>query len=252
MGIQEPYQPVRGLDDRALFYFTILVSAVGTIALLVLVSNAAVLTLRFILILKQGRTIYPQATVDRFAAELGPQIPLAPLLYYPVAVRPIDRGQRGVSARNSLFDPWIDARLLAKHTAAINPLIVFPFVLLGLMIVARSRFFDNWDIGFVTVLLGTYLLWAAAMAALLNYGAEIARRKAVEDLERDLLWLQGAGPRYAALVEQFPRIIKQVHDLREGAFAPFFEQPLVRAILVPLGGAGGIQLLEALLLSRAG
>jgi hypothetical protein len=90
------------------------------------------------------------------------------------------------------------------------------------------------------------------MAALLNYGAEIARRKAVEDMERDLLWLQGAGPQYKALADQFPRIIQQVRDLREGAFAPFFEQPLVRAILVPLGGAGGIQLLETLLLARGG
>jgi len=38
--------------------------------------------------------------------------------------------------------------------------------------------------------------------------------------------------------------------MRKGAFAPFFEQPLVQAILVPLGGAGGIQLIEFLLYAR--
>jgi hypothetical protein len=65
MGIQQPYVPVRGVDDRASFYLTILLSAFGTIALLVLVSNAAVLTLRFILILKQGRTIYLSAGDSR-------------------------------------------------------------------------------------------------------------------------------------------------------------------------------------------
>ena len=66
----------------------------------------------------------------------------------------------------------------------------------------------------------------------------------------DLLWLKGAGPDYAGLAEQFPGLIEQVRNLRQGAFAPFFHQPLVRALLVPLCGAGGVQLLDYLLLAR--
>jgi hypothetical protein len=79
---------------------------------------------------------------------------------------------------------------------------------------------------------------ALAMAALLNYGAESAREKALRRMQADLLWLKGAGPDYAGLTEQFPGLIEQVRNLRQGAFAPFFQQPLVRALLVPLGGAG--------------
>jgi hypothetical protein len=225
----------------------------------VLVANATVLTLRFIVILRGGRTVYPVATVDRFAAELGPELVKVEVkeLYYPLAPHVADRAQSSGKAgpgapRNSLFDAWIDARLLAEHTAAIGPLIYFPFVLLGLLIVARSRLFDNWAIdGSVLVVLGSYVLWAIAMAALLNLGAEMARRKALETMATDLLWLKGAGEKYDRLAKQFPGLIEQVRDLRQGAFAPFFEQPLVKAILVPLGGAGGIQLLELFVFARS-
>jgi hypothetical protein len=93
-------------------------------------------------------------------------------------------------------------------------------------------------------------LWAIAMAVLLNIGAEMARRKAVEGMQRDLLWLQGSGARYKAMAERFPDMIEQVRTLRRGAFAPFFEKPLVQAILVPLGGAGGVQLLDLVLFAR--
>jgi len=250
--------PARGLGDRALFFATMMISSVGTIILLVLVTNATALAWRFIVILRGGRTVYPSTTVDRFAAALGTELVKDEVkhLYYPVAPHVGDRGKEsdkgGRAPRNSLFDAWIDARLLAEYTAAIGPLIVFPFVLLGLQIVVRSRLFDNWVIdGSIVAVLGSYLLWGVAIAALLNFGAEMARRKALESMETDLLWLKGAGDKYEKLAKQFPALIDQVRNLREGAFAPFFEQPLVQAILVPLGGAGGIQLLQMFVFARS-
>ncbi len=236
LGYDWPETPVRGLDDRFLVSLTKWVAVGGTLVLLIVVTNAAVLTCRLIYIMKQGRTIYPRETVERFAAELGPRVPAGAPSYHP----------------NSLFDPWIDVKFMAAHTARINPLIVLPCVLLGLLIIARSRVFDNWGSGLVLVVLGCYLLWAVAMAAVLNVGAEMARRKALEEMERDLRWLKGSGPAYKELSDQFPSLIAQVREMREGAFAPFFEQPLVRAIMVPLGSAGGMQLLEAFLVARGG
>lgn len=247
-----PEVPARGLDDRALFLITIFVSVFGTITLMVMVSDATILTWRFIQVLKNLRTVYPEATVERFAAELGPDMVTdeAKVSLW-VAARVHERGAVGRTARNSLLDDWIDARLLADHTAAIAPLIFFPFTLLGLLIIARSPMFDNWAVaGPVLVVLTTYLLWTIAMATMLNFAAETARRKALESMRKDLLWLQGAGATYKLLAEHFPSLIKQVEDLRKGAFAPFFEQPLVRAVLVPLGGVGGIQLLDMLAFAR--
>jgi hypothetical protein len=249
--------PARGIGDRLLFGGTLVVSNILLITLFVLVADATVLTWRVVSVMKNGRTSYPQATVERFAAELGPE--LRHVAAVPVAARIADRHGYGPVlppperlGRNSLLDDWIDTRLIAEHTAAIGPLIVFPFILLALGVVARSQLFDNWAIGNdqLAVLI-FYVLWAIAMAAMLNIGAEMTRRKALIGMEADLLWLKGAGPDYARLAERFPDLIAQVRTLRQGAFAPFFEQPLVQAILVPLGGAGGVQLVEYLMFARA-
>jgi hypothetical protein len=249
--------PARGIGDRELFRSTLVLSNTLLITLFVLVGDATILTWRVISVMKEGRTNYPPVTVERFAAELGPE--LRHVAAVPVAARIADRHGYGPvlpppghPGRNSLLDDWIDARLIAEHTAAIGPLIVFPFILLALAVVGRSQLFDNWAIGNdQLVIIICYVLWAIAMAAMLNIGAEMTRRKALTGMEADLLWLKGAGPGYAKLTERFPDLIAQVRNLRQGAFAPFFEQPLVRAILVPLGGAGGVQLVEYLMFARA-
>ena len=248
IGGAQPEIPARGIADRTLFKDTLYISGVLLLVLIVVVADMTVLTWRFIVLLKSGRTLYPDSTVKRFAAELGTE--LKDKAAQPIAARAVDR-QPG-SGHNTLLDDWIDARLLGEHTAVIAPLIFFPFILLAMMIVARSSLFDNWQWGpGIMIMFAGFVVGALAMAALLNYGAELARRRAVERMEADLLWLKGAGNEYAGLAALYPDLIKQVRELRQGAFAPFFQQPLVQAMLVPLGGAGGIQLLDYLLLARS-
>jgi hypothetical protein len=239
--------PGRGFSDRILIAGTVSLNGLMVLILLVLVGDVTILTWHFISLLKGGRTVYPRSTVRRFAAQLGPEL-------QNQAAQQIDAlaaERNRVGGRNSLLDDWIDMRLISEHTAAIGPLIVFPFVLIGLVIVSRSRLFDNWHVSDVAVILFACLVaWSVGMAVLLNRGAEMARRISLERMEADALWLKGAGPGYAGLADQFPRLIDQVRDLRKGAFAPFFEQPLVQALVVPLGGAGGVQLLDYLILAR--
>jgi hypothetical protein len=248
VGGAQPEIPARGIADRQLFLLTLITGGLLLLFMMVLVADATVLTWRFIILMKSGRTLYPDDTVQTFAAELGPTLQAQAATR--IAASAVARGPDG-RGRNTLLDDWIDARLLGEHTAVIGPLIFFPFILLALMIVARSHLFDNWQIGnSIMVMFAGFVLWSLAMAALLNYGAESARTKAVQRMQADLLWLKGAGPDYAGLAEQFPGLIDQVRNLRQGAFAPFFQQPLVRALLVPLGGAGGIQLLELVMFGR--
>jgi hypothetical protein len=248
VGGAKPEIPARGIADRTLFQDTLFISAAMLLFLMVVVADVTVLTWRFIVLLKSGRTIYPDETVQAFAAELGTD--LKPEAAQRIAARAVDRGAG--SGRNTLLDDWIDARLLGDHTAVVGPLIFFPFILLALMIIARSHLFDNWQLDTnLLIMFAGFVVWSLAMAALLNYGAELARRRAVERMEADLLWLNGAGAAYKPLAEQYPGLIKQVRELRQGAFAPFFQQPLVQAMLVPLGGAGGVQLLDYLLLARS-
>jgi hypothetical protein len=39
-------------------------------------------------------------------------------------------------------------------------------------------------------------------------------------------------------------MLRQIEGLRDGAFSPFSQQPVVRAMLLPLGGFGGTALLS--------
>jgi hypothetical protein len=244
--------PARGIGDRELFHWTGLAAAFDTVALLVLVGDATILTFRFVWLLRDGRTVYPRATVLAFAARLGTDKAVRAAAAERVAARVEDRDDIRVVPRNTLLDDWIDAHLLADHTAAIGPLIIFPFFLVALLVISRSAVFDNFaNDGAVLVILVGYLLWAIAMAALLNVGAEMARRKALASMRDDLMWLKGSGARLQPLTARFEGLIDEVEKLKRGAFAPFFEQPLVQAILTLLGSAGGIQALDLLVFARS-
>ena len=83
----------------------------------------------------------------------------------------------------------------------------------------------------------------------LGGGSDAAKPKADDPIVADLRWLMGSQ-RHAALVEPFKALIESVKRNQTGAFAGFFEQPLFKALLVPLGGAGGAQLFDYLLLAR--
>ncbi len=256
IGGGEPDVPARGIADRMLFRGGVWAGGVAVVVLLLVVSDITLITWRFLTVLKSGRTVYPPQTIKAFAAELGPQ--LSELAAAPIAARVRDR-QSSVASSNSLLDDWIDARLFAEQTASVGPLILFPFVIVGLMVVCRSRLFDNWDDGnLVLGIVGFYLLVSVVLAATLNLAAEKARRRSLERMEADALWLEGTiggvdeenRKRREKLLTVFRMLIEQVRSLRKGAFAPFFEQPLVQAVLVPLSGAGGVKLLDYLLLGQ--
>jgi hypothetical protein len=244
-----PIIPARGAADRGLFLGTMLAAALALALLLTLVADSTVLTWRLLGLLRLGRTVHPAQTVARFASELGDE--LAAQATVPVAASPTVGRAEGDALRNTVLDDWIELRLIARHSAAMGPQILLPFVLLALLLVARSRLFDNWHLGdIVLVVFSVMITWAIVIAALLKHGAERSRTHALERMQADLVWLKGAGGRWADLAERYPALIDQARSLKGGAFAPLFEQPIVRAALVPLGGAGGVQLLDLLLFAR--
>jgi hypothetical protein len=109
---------------------------------------------------------------------------------------------------------------------------------------ARHSLLDDW-IDVQIVAQRTQLM---TLAYVLKRAAEQTRSRALERMNADLRWLSGSFD--GKLVQPFERLVKAVEGERRGAFAPFFEQPLLTAILVPLGGAGGVQLFDYLLLGR--
>ena len=74
VGGARPEIPARGIADRTLFLVTLMIGGLLLLFMMVLVADATVLTWRFIVLMKSGRTLYPKKTVRRFAAELGPTL----------------------------------------------------------------------------------------------------------------------------------------------------------------------------------
>jgi hypothetical protein len=63
----------------------------------------------------------------------------------------------------------------------------------------------------------------------------------------------GSGSRHATpalRAEMLEHIAERISTVRDGPYLPLSQEPVVRAILLVLGGAGGISTLDFLLVSR--
>ncbi len=145
----------------------------------------------------------------------------------------------------SYLDEYIDVKIIARRTEAVGKLILYPFVILFLMIIARASFFDRWDWPpSVIAVMGLNSGYAIYAVWSLRRQAEMARETACERLKGKLLRLLGGaeeGP-----TEQVRVLIDEIENCDEGAFAPVSQQPIVKALLLPFGGAGVTSLLSYL------
>jgi hypothetical protein len=247
---QIPEVPARGREHRSLVRVTLYAAMLLLPLLIVAVADATVLLTRFVRHLNVGRSFYPPETIAQFANALGDEHKA--LWAQRFCARPGDRSKEGGGfAMHTLLDDWIDVQVVARRSAPIARLVIGPFVVLALLVVARSRLFDNWALTpAIAVGVSFYVAVLIGLTFLLKQAAENTRHRALESMQADLRWMAGSGKPLADLVEPFKRLIAQVENEQHGAFASFFDQPLLKAVLVPLGGAGGTQLFDYLLLGR--
>ena len=204
-----PGQPSRG---PATFWAHKAVMLVGTtflLALLFFVLDATLLGTRFI----DALTDHPTKWPDQVLTE-------------QVEARGIDR---------DLLPDWLDIQFIGKHTGEVGRLIYFPFIILFVMLVARSRYFDNWD--FHAGLLVLYLLSAAiaiVCAVVLRKAGERARKEAIRGLLSKLTQEEAKGEKDGPRPKHIRQMIEEIQETHQGAFADFLDQPWVRAALVVL------------------
>ncbi|MFT7774009.1 hypothetical protein [Roseateles sp.] len=247
---QIPEVPVRGDEHRQMVTATLYAILLLLPLLVVAVADSTVLLVRFVRHLNAGRSFYPEATIEMFAKALGEE--QKALWAQRFSALPEDRSKDGGGfAVHTLLDDWIDVQVVARRSAPVARLVIGPFVVLALLVVARSRLFDNWSLTpAIAVGVCFYVAVLIGLTLLLKRSAETTRRRAIASMQADLRWLAGSGKPLSDLVEPFKRLIASVEGEQRGAFASFFDQPLLKAMLVPLGGAGGTQLFDYLLLGR--
>jgi hypothetical protein len=147
----------------------------------------------------------------------------------------VDRSHRSPPLDEEELSAYHEIFFVAQRTQAVAPLIWYPLLILTLLVVARSSFFDNWTWPASLVLIcAVTAAWALGSAILLRRAAEQLRETALNDLRRFRL----LGREVAAKRETFDELLAEIRDLKTGAFAPLTDQPFMRAVLFPGAGLG--------------
>jgi hypothetical protein len=202
-----PNIPGRGSLAPCLFNVVTIVEALLTIFLIFFVADATLVSRAFIKRLTAVKTIWPKAALDVYGTDL------------------VD---------------WIDMHFLARRTRSITGIIYFPFVALAVLVVSRSALFDDfataWPI-VITQSLSAAIVIGSAIA--LRLTAERARAVACERISGQIIASEGDA------ADRLGKVLDEVKNLNDGAFAPWTSQPLARAVLLPLLTYGGTVLLHA-------
>lgn len=130
-------------------------------------------------------------------------------------------------------------RLIGERTRIVNRRILYPFLVLFIVIAARSHYFDNWDFPPVLILVLTVnSLVALASASLLYLAAVGAKRRVLasiqEKLDRAMTQDETTDQKLAPgpSSERLRQIIGEIDAVQQGAFVPFYQQPVVQATLL--------------------
>ncbi|WP_247422879.1 hypothetical protein [Ralstonia pseudosolanacearum] len=182
--------------------------------------------------------------------------------------------RRFCGASSKAFSTYVDLMLSARLTELVSDIVLYPFILSVLLLVAYSRLFDNWVTPWGLMAVVAFGLAMVSIGALaLRSSAERIRRYTIERLTNAQL-----GARDRVLGAPARRLVRRnimkdgmasepgqnkpcdpdklklmrevATNLRQGAFAPLSEQPIVRALILPFGGAGALSILEYLLMAK--
>ena len=142
---------------------------------------------------------------------------------------------------------WIDLKFIALRTDAVTGLIYYPFIVISLWLLSKSTVFDHWTLsigGLAVALIGAGVAFGLAVA--LRTAAEASRKHALERIQDALMRM---NKRHVAIVvvpsvEQLELLRSRIEHLQEGAFAPYWQQPLLKAVLLPFAAVGSTTLLD--------
>jgi hypothetical protein len=186
------------------------------------VADAMLLTRSFALALKEDKPNWPDTVIGDQMKKLG--------------------------LTRTWTEYWLDLRLIAWRTGRVASLIWYPSIIIAAMAITA-----------LTVEFGEFGFASNPIALIISTGfvvcAGVMLRRIAEAWRSDVLFrledaklhaLQPANPGGVS-VEQLDRLSKRVKALSDGAFAPYSQQPMVRAVIVPAltyGATAGLQYLH--------
>ena len=213
-----PTIPARGALAFNIYWWITFLDFLFMLFLTFLVFDATCFCLLFVNKLGRVQTTWPPTTMEVYKSRLRLQ--------------------------TNLIHDWIDLDFAARRTRCIGSLIYFPFALIALLIVSRSTVFANFAPS-LTILIaqGISLSIVFGCAFMLWWAAKAARDTAKQNLTDGLIRAKDSEGN-VFFAEQLESLLNQVNQLREGAFGPLSQQPLVKALLFPLSSVGWVALIQ--------
>lgn len=149
----------------------------------------------------------------------------------------------------------IKVKCIAHFTDTVDDLLYFPFIILLLLVISRFRIFDNWNMPLpLLIFIVTNFFIAVFYGFSLHRTAKKAKEKLLHEMSDDEIQLlskasisppgQNNQITRGDLQVLTERIIETTQAIRNGAFVPFWEQPILQSIMIPFSGYGGFAILE--------
>jgi hypothetical protein len=217
-----PSPPARGDVSFRAYELVTFSLVVVMLFLIFFVADTTLLSWRIVKAFREEPAVWPPETLQKYRARL--RVP------------------------DEILGDWIDLIFVSKRTKCITTMIYYPFIIIALMVVSRSPLFANFAPSIPNqIATGVAVVIVVACAVALRRSAEASRDKARRQLN-DRIVAAKASPNGQRLAGQLETLLRRVEELRDGAFTPFTQQPVVKAILLALGTYGGTALLEYFLL----
>jgi hypothetical protein len=136
---------------------------------------------------------------------------------------------------------WVRVNLIGERTAEVGRLVYYPLIVILLMLLARSTYFDGFAFPLaLSIVVGLNFTIVLVAAALLNAVARDARDTCIKRLrEVSAATKEAETPLPAAATPKaLEDLVKELKKIDVGAFQRIPNQPLVRAAILLLTGLG--------------
>ena len=226
--LDRPVSPLRGV--YALYADKIIIISVLVTFIALLFYTLHRLSLAIGLAKKLSQiTIWPSKAIDHFVRHS---------VGYPIQERTQQKSE-------IVYQDWLNAQLLATATVPVQRLVFYSLTIWVLLILSRSHLIDGWHTPpFLYLIFSIYALMIIVPAATLRHKVEKLRTDSLRRLDYRLMDAQGQGNELH--VRQIESMVRQLKELKVGAFAPISHQPLFQAALAILGSISGLKVLEYL------
>jgi hypothetical protein len=140
-------------------------------------------------------------------------------------------------------DGWLSIKLIARHTEVVDKTIYYPFIALFILLVSRHPVFDNWTWNIPLIVVFTFLAFVAVWAACrLRNSAKRARRIALGRLGKKIS--EARADRDGRRAGQLGMVVDEIKGVQTGAFSHVWDNPVIRAVLIPSGGVGTLAVID--------